>query len=190
MKTINPIILTAFFITCSLNAFSQIDTKEKTIEMGGAVMSPAKDIIANLVNSKDHATLLAAIRAADLVEILQSTGPFTFFAPTNTAFELLPAGTIGALLKTENKGNLNIILKCHVVAGKFTTADLVKLAEAGNGSGSLTTMSGNSLIVSVEGNKLSLIDEKGGIAYIIVKDVNQSNGIIHAIDHVLLPKEL
>ncbi len=190
MKMMYPIALIAFFTTFFNPCFAQIITKEKTIEMGGSVMSPSKDIIANILNSKDHTTLLAAIRAADMVEILQSAGPFTLFAPTNAAFELLPAGTVGALLKTENKGNLNIILKCHVVAGKLSTTDLIKMVEAGNGAAMLTTMAGKPLVITLDGGKLIVKDEKGGIGYIIVKDVIQSNGIIHSVDHVLLPKDL
>jgi len=172
----------------NFSAVAQITPKDKIIEVGGAVMNPGKDMMANLLNSKDHLTLLAAIKAADLVEILQSSGPFTLFAPTNAAFELLPLGTVAALLKTENKGKLNIILKYHVVAGKISTADIAKQVEAGNGSATLTTIEGKSLVFTLEGNKLAIKDEKGGIAFITIKDVYESNGIMHVIDHVLLPK--
>ncbi len=162
--------------------------KEKTVEVGGAPMYPSKDIVSNAVNSKDHTTLVAAVKAAGLVETLQSTGPFTVFAPTNAAFEMLPSGTVDNLLKPENKKMLAAILTYHVVAGKMNATDIARKIKEGNGTAALETVSGGQLTASMEGKRLALKDEKGGIAYISIKDVNQSNGVIHVIDHVLLPQ--
>ncbi len=168
--------------------FAQTATKEKIVEVGGAAMYPSKDIVSNAVNSKDHTTLVAAVKAAGLVETLQSAGPFTVFAPTNAAFNLLPDGTVATLLKPENKAALAGVLTYHVVAGKFNAIDIAKLIKAGNGSAMIKTVAGGMLTVSMEGKKLAIKDEKGGTAYVTIKDVNQSNGVIHVIDHVLLPK--
>lgn len=161
---------------------------EKTVMVGGAAMYPSKDIVSNAVNSKDHTTLVAAVKAAGLVETLQSAGPFTVFAPTNEAFNLLPAGTVDNLVKPENKKTLTGILTYHVVAGKISSADLVKMIKEGNGMATLKTVAGGTLTAMMKGNKIVLKDEKGGMAVITIKDVNQSNGVIHVIDHVLLPK--
>ncbi len=168
--------------------FAQMTAHEKTVEVGGAPMYPSKDIVANAVNSKDHTTLVAAVRAAGLVATLQSAGPFTVFAPTNAAFNLLPDGTVADLLKPENKASLTKVLTYHVVAGKLNAADITKKIKAGNGSAILATVAGGSITVSMEGKKLAIKDENGGTAYVTIKDVNQSNGVIHVIDHVLLPK--
>jgi uncharacterized surface protein with fasciclin (FAS1) repeats len=132
--------------------------------------------------------LVAAVKAAGLVETLQSAGPFTVFAPTNAAFDLLPAGTVSTLLKPENKSMLAGILTYHVVAGKVSAADLVKMIKEGNGTATLTTVAGGKLTAMMAGKKVAIKDEKGGVAYVTIADVNQSNGIIHVIDHVLLPK--
>jgi uncharacterized surface protein with fasciclin (FAS1) repeats len=161
---------------------------EKTVEVGGAAMYPSKNIVANAVNSKDHTTLVAAVKAADLVETLQGTGPFTVFAPTNAAFGMLPDGTVNNLLKPENKNVLTSVLTYHVLAGKFNARDIARLIKEGEGSAVLTTVSGGKITASMEGKKLALADEKGNVGYVTIKDVNQSNGVIHVIDRVLLPK--
>jgi uncharacterized surface protein with fasciclin (FAS1) repeats len=162
--------------------------KEKTVSVGGSPMYPSKNIIENAVNSKDHTTLVAAVKAAGLVETLQSTGPFTVFAPTNAAFELLPKGTVESLVKPENKATLTKILTYHVVAGKYDSKAIAALIKAGNGMAELKTVSGGKLWASMKGPKLMLKDEKGGMAMVTIKNVNQSNGIIHVIDHVVLPQ--
>jgi uncharacterized surface protein with fasciclin (FAS1) repeats len=160
----------------------------QTVMVGGAAMYPTKNIVENAVNSKDHTTLVAAVKAAGLVETLESAGPFTVFAPTNEAFDLLPAGTVDNLLKPENKATLVAILTYHVVAGKWSAADLMKKIKDGGGKAELKTVQGGSLWIIMDGSKLAIKDEKGGVAYVTIKDINQSNGVIHVIDHVLLPK--
>lgn len=162
--------------------------KEKTVEVGGSPMYPSKTIVENAVNSKDHTTLVAAVKAAGLVETLQSAGPFTVFAPTNEAFDMLPAGTVETLLKPANKATLAGILTYHVIAGKLDADALKAKIKAGNGTAELTTVAGGKLWVMKKGGKLWIKDEKGGVAEITIKDVYQSNGVIHVIDHVLLPK--
>lgn len=161
---------------------------EKTVMVGGAAMYPTKDIVSNAVNSKDHTTLVAAVKAAGLVETLQSAGPFTVFAPTNEAFAMLPAGTVDNLLKPENKATLTSVLTYHVVAGKLSSKELMKWIKKGHGSYELKTVQGGKLWIMSKGNKLFLKDEKGGMAQVTIADVNQSNGVIHVINHVLLPK--
>jgi uncharacterized surface protein with fasciclin (FAS1) repeats len=156
--------------------------------VGGASMFPSKDIIDNAVNSADHTTLVAAVKAADLVATLKSPGPFTVFAPVNAAFDALPAGTVATLLKPENKAALTGVLTYHVVAGKVSAADLGKMIAAGNGMASLKTVAGVTLIAKSSGGKVMISDEKGGTAMVTIADVNQSNGVIHVIDKVLLPK--
>ena len=156
--------------------------------VGGAAMYPSKNIVENAVNSADHTTLVAAVKAAGLVETLQSAGPFTVFAPTNAAFNLLPAGTVDNLVKPENKKTLTTILTYHVVSGKYNASDIARLIKAGNGKATLKTVSGGNLYATMKGNKLILTDEAGGMAMVTIKDVNQSNGVIHVIDHVLMPK--
>lgn len=180
----------AFAVACLFFASTVTaqSSKEKTVEVGGAAMYPSKDIVSNAVNSKDHTTLVAAVKAAGLVETLQSAGPFTVFAPTNEAFNMLPKGTVETLLKPENKGKLTGILTYHVVAGKVDAATLVGLIKAGNGTAELTTVAGGKLYASLKGNKVMLKDENGGMATVTIKDVFQSNGVIHVIDHVVLPK--
>lgn len=162
--------------------------KEKTVMVGGAAMYPSKDIVTNAVNSADHTTLVAAVKAAGLVETLQGTGPFTVFAPTNAAFDKLPAGTVDNLLKPENKETLTKILTYHVVAGKLDSKTLAKHIKNGKGKHTLTTVQGAKLYIMAKGNKLYLKDEKGGMANITIADVNQSNGVIHVIDTVVMPK--
>ena len=162
--------------------------KEKTVEVGGAAMYPSKNIVENAVNSKDHTTLVAAVKAAGLVETLSGNGPFTVFAPTNDAFGMLPSGTVESLLKTENKMMLTGILTYHVVAGKLSTDDLNKKIKAGNGTAELKTVAGGKLWVMSKDGKLWLKDEKSGMAMITISDVFQSNGVIHVVDHVLMPE--
>ncbi len=188
MKKLSISMMAAAVLLISSQSFAQTMTKEKTVEVGGAAMYPSKDIVSNAVNSKDHTTLVAAVKAAGLVETLQSAGPFTVFAPTNAAFNLLPDGTVATLFKPENKAALSGVLTYHVLAGKFTAKDVANLIKAGNGKASVTTVAGGTLILSMEGKKLAIQDEKGGKAYVTIADVNQSNGVIHVIDHVLLPK--
>lgn len=189
MKKISTAIIFATAVLFSTASIAQTgNMKEKTVEVGGALMYPSKDIVSNAVNSKDHTTLVTAVKAAGLVETLQSAGPFTVFAPTNKAFDMLPAGTVDNLLKPENKAALTGVLTYHVVAGKLNAADIAKKIKEGNGTATLTTVAGGKLMLSMEGNKLAIKDEKGGKAYVTIKDVNQSNGVIHVIDHVLLPE--
>jgi uncharacterized surface protein with fasciclin (FAS1) repeats len=159
----------------------------QTKMVGGAAMYPTKNIVENAVNSKDHTTLVAAVKAAGLVETLSSKGPFTVFAPTNEAFNKLPAGTVDNLVKPENKATLTKILTYHVVAGKLSAADLWAKVKAGMGKAELTTVSGGKLTVMAKGKKLYLVDEKGAQSWITIADVNQSNGVIHVVNTVLMP---
>ena len=155
--------------------------------VGGAPMYPTKNIIENAVKSKDHTTLVAAVKAAGLVPTLEGKGPFTVFAPTNEAFDKLPAGTVDTLLKPENKEQLTKILTYHVVAGDYTAAKLEKLIKKGNGTAELTTVAGEKLTASMDGDKIKLTDTKGGTALVTIPNVIQSNGVIHVIDAVLMP---
>lgn len=156
-------------------------SSEKTVMVGGAAMFPSKNIIQNAVNSKDHTTLVAAVKAAGLVETLEGKGPFTVFAPTNEAFAKLPAGTVDTLVKPENKATLTKILTYHVVAGKLEAADLTDGKK-------LKTVEGDELTVKAAGGKVTLTDAKGGSSTVTIANVNQSNGVIHVIDTVLMPK--
>ena len=158
-----------------------------TKKVGGAAMYPTKDIVDNAVNSKDHTTLVAAVKAAGLVDTLKSAGPFTVFAPTNAAFEKLPAGTVDTLLKPENASKLKTLLTYHVVAGLLDSSALMTKAQAGKGKATLKTVSGDSLWVVWQDNKLWLRDEQGMNAAITIPDVRQSNGVIHVIDTVVMP---
>ncbi len=155
--------------------------------VGGKEMFPDKNIVQNAVNSADHTTLVAAVKAADLVDTLQTPGPFTVFAPTNAAFEKLPAGTVDALLKPENKPALAKVLTYHVVPGRLSSIDLKKQVQAGQGTATLKTVSGGTLTATMRGNDLVLRDEKGGTATVTQANVFQSNGVIHVIDTVVLP---
>ena len=162
--------------------------KDKNPMVGGAPMYSNKNIVQNAVNSKDHTTLVAAVKAAGLVDTLQSPGPFTVFAPTNTAFGKLPAGTVDNLIKPENKKTLTNVLTYHVVAGRMTAASLIKAVRGGGGMAMLKTVEGESLTVKQAGpGKLSVTDAKGDVAMVTIADVMQSNGVIHVIDTVLLP---
>ena len=155
--------------------------------VGGQEMYPTKNIIENAVNSADHTTLVAAVKAAGLVETLEGAGPFTVFAPTNEAFAKLPAGTVDTLLKPENKPTLTKVLTYHVVAGRLSASDLKKQIKAGNGTAELTTVEGGKLWASEEGNRIMLKDEKGGTTWVTIPNVFQSNGVIHVVDTVLMP---
>jgi uncharacterized surface protein with fasciclin (FAS1) repeats len=181
-KSLAALILSVFVLN-----FSYAQT-EKTVEVGGAAMYPSKNIVENAVNSKDHTTLVAAVRAAGLVETLESAGPFTVFAPTNEAFDMLPKGTVETLLKPENKDKLTGILTYHVVAGRIGSKELADLIKAGNGTAELKTVAGGKLWAMMKGKKIILKDENGGMSTLTIKDVNQSNGVIQVVDHVLLPK--
>jgi uncharacterized surface protein with fasciclin (FAS1) repeats len=161
---------------------------EKIVNVGGAAMYPSKNIIQNAVNSKDHTTLVAAVKAAGLVDTLQGAGPFTVFAPTNTTFGKLPAGTVESLVKPENKATLAKILTYHVVPGRLTAASLMKSVKEGGGMAHLKTVEGEDLMVKQAGpGKLSVTDAKGDVSWITIADVLQSNGVIHVVDTVLLP---
>ena len=153
---------------------------EKTVQVGGAPMYPSKNIVQNAVNSKDHTTLVAAVKAAGLVETLESKGPFTVFAPTNAAFGKLPAGTVESLVKPENKATLTKILTYHVVPGKLAAGDLKDGMK-------LKTAEGEELSVKHQGDKVWIVDAKGGQSMVTISNVNQSNGVIHVVDTVLMP---
>ncbi|EAR14710.1 fasciclin domain-containing protein [Robiginitalea biformata] len=161
---------------------------EKGTKMvGGAAMYPSKDIVSNAVNSKDHTTLVAAVKAADLVGTLQGDGPFTVFAPTNAAFDKLPAGTVQTLLKPENKSKLQGVLTYHVLSGKFGAKDIVKAIKKGMGTAEFTTVNGSKLMAMLNGDQVQLKDASGNISTVTIADVNQSNGVIHVVDTVVLP---
>ncbi len=155
--------------------------------VGGAAMSKKKNIVENAMNSKDHTTLVAAVKAAGLVDTLMGKGPFTVFAPTNSAFEMLPAGTVDTLLMPENKAMLSKILTYHVVAGKMDSKAIMKAIKKGNGTAMLKTVAGGMLTAKMEGSTLVLTDEKGGMSKVTIANVKQSNGVIHVVDTVLMP---
>jgi uncharacterized surface protein with fasciclin (FAS1) repeats len=182
MKRIALMIMSAFVLNASM-----AQKMDATVEVGGAPMYATKNIIENAVNSADHTTLVAAVKAAGLVSTLQSAGPFTVFAPTNSAFDKLPKGTVESLVKPENKATLTRILTYHVVAGKWDAKDIAQLIKDGGGKATLKTVAGGTLTASMKGNKIVLMDEKGGMSTITIKNVYQSNGVIHVIDTVLLP---
>ncbi|MFZ6023869.1 MAG: fasciclin domain-containing protein [Bacteroidota bacterium] len=176
-----------FFMICAAVSLNTVMAQEKTVEVGGAPMYPSKNIVENAVNSKDHTTLVAAVKAAGLVETLQGAGPFTVFAPTNAAFGKLPSGTVETLVKPENKATLIKILTYHVVAGKYDAAAIIQLIKDSGGTATLKTVSGGSLKASMKGKKLILTDEKGTSSTVTISNVYQSNGVIHVIDSVVLP---
>jgi uncharacterized surface protein with fasciclin (FAS1) repeats len=155
--------------------------------VGGAAMYKSKDIVDNAVNSADHTTLVAAVKAAGLVDTLKGKGPFTVFAPTNSAFNMLPAGTVDTLLRPENKATLQKVLTYHVVAGNMDSKKIMKAIKKGGGKATLTTVSGDTLTASMNGSTLVLTDEKGGMSRVSIANVRQSNGVIHVIDTVLMP---
>lgn len=179
------------FLSAALLAlvFGATSFAQKSVMVGGAAMYPSKNIIENAVNSKDHTTLVAAVKAADLVETLQGKGPFTVFAPTNAAFNKLPKGTVETLLMPENKKMLQTILTYHVVAGKMNASDIAMAIKKGNGKAMMKTVSGGTLTAWMKGKKLYLTDESGNMSQVTIADVNQSNGVIHVVNSVLLPKK-
>lgn len=160
---------------------------QKSVIVGGAPMYPTKNIIENAVNSKDHTTLVAAVKAGELVTVLSGKGPFTVFAPTNAAFEKLPSGTVESLLKPENKAALQGILTYHVVAGNMDSKTIAKAIKDGGGKATLTTVQGGKLLCSMDGKKLVLTDERGAKSIVTIANVYQSNGVIHVVDSVVLP---
>lgn len=175
-------------IALAASAISTTTFAQKTKMVGGAAMYPSKDIVDNAVNSKDHTTLVAAVQAAGLVATLKSEGPFTVFAPTNAAFNKLPEGTVGTLVKPENKAMLTKILTYHVIAGRFSSKDIAKAIKAGNGTAEFKTVSGGKIWGMMKGKKLILKDETGATAAVTIADVFQKNGVIHVIDSVVMPK--
>ncbi|EGV44915.1 fasciclin domain-containing protein [Bizionia argentinensis JUB59] len=191
MKNLKFVTVATFVFTLvfsmSVNAQSKM-MKQDTKTVGGAEMYPTKNIIENAVNSKDHTTLVAAVKAADLVDALSSEGPFTVFAPTNNAFSKLPKGTVDNLLMPENKMTLQTILKYHVASGKWNAADIMKAIKKGNGKAEIETLSGGTLTAWMKESAVYVTDENGNSAQVTIADVNQSNGVIHVIDAVLLPK--
>ncbi len=168
----------ALALTATLVA--PVSAQEKTVMVGGAAMFPSKNIVQNAVNSKDHTTLVAAVKAAGLVETLEGRGPFTVFAPTNTAFGKLPAGTVDTLVKPENKPTLTKILTYHVVPGRLEASSLTDGKK-------LKTVEGEELTVKKSGSTVTIVDAKGGSSTVTIPNVNQSNGVIHVVDTVLMP---
>ena len=183
MKNIILSVVALVAMACSTQVQAQ-----KNPMVGGAAMYANKDIVDNAVNSKDHTTLVAAVKAAGLVETLKGAGPFTVFAPTNAAFDKLPAGTVDNLVKPANKATLTKILTYHVVAGKMDSKAIAKAIKAGGGKAELSTVQGGKLWAWMEGKKLVLKDEKGGMSTVTIADVMQKNGVIHVVDTVLMPK--
>ncbi len=184
IKHLFALLFAAIFGFTALTALAQKDPM-----VGGSAMYPSKNIVQNAVNSKDHTTLVQAVKAAGLVETLESPGPFTVFAPTNEAFDKLPAGTVETLMKPENKDQLKKVLTYHVVAGKMSSKDIEQAIQAGGGKAELKTVEGGTLTATEQGGKLMLTDEKGGMATVTIPDVYQSNGVIHVINAVLLPNK-
>jgi uncharacterized surface protein with fasciclin (FAS1) repeats len=179
------LMVVLFAAALALSAMAASNQKDPMV--GGAAMYPTKNIVENAVNSKDHTTLVAAVKAAGLVDTLEGPGPFTVFAPTNEAFAKLPSGTVDTLLKPENKEQLVKVLTYHVVPGTVTSADLVKQIKAGNGKAMLKTVNGESLTASLKDKSVIITDEKGDMSMVTIADVYQSNGVIHVVDTVLLP---
>ncbi|MCY7377283.1 MAG: fasciclin domain-containing protein [Pyrinomonadaceae bacterium] len=184
----------AFFLVALSIGFgvSSVSAQDKMMKsdnpmVGGAAMDKTKDIVYNAVNSKDHTTLVAAIKAAGLVDTLKSKGPFTVFAPTNSAFDKLPAGTVDTLVMPENKAMLTKILTYHVVAGNMDSKKIAKAIKKGKGKAMFKTVAGGMLTASMNGNMLTLTDEKGGMSMVTIANVKQSNGVIHVVDTVLMP---
>jgi uncharacterized surface protein with fasciclin (FAS1) repeats len=191
MKLSRIALATVAAAVLSLGAISATPSlaqmKEQTVTVGGAPMYPSKNIIQNAVNSKDHTTLVAAVKAAGLVDTLQGPGPFTVFAPTNAAFAKLPKGTVESLLKPEMKEKLVAVLTYHVVPGRMSAKDLMDAAKKNGGKAELKTVEGDKLWVESKGNTLTIWDAKGGASKVTIQNVFQSNGVIHVVDSVLLP---
>ena len=188
MKDLKFFTVLSMFLFIGTVAIGQ-GKKTETKMAGGAEMYPTKNIVENAVNSKDHTTLVAAVKAADLVEILKSEGPFTVFAPTNAAFEALPDGTVETLLKEENQKQLQAVLTYHVLAGDYKAADIVAAIKEGDGKAKFTTVNGAEVWAMMEGDKVKLKGAAGNVATVNIADVNQSNGVIHVIDAVILPSK-
>ena len=184
-KLLFVLLAAAAIAIANQSTFAQMSDMNPMV--GGAAMLRTRDIVDNAVNSQDHTTLVAAVKAAGLVDTLKSKGPFTVFAPTNEAFAKLPAGTVDTLLKPENKGTLTKILTYHVLAGKFDSEAIAKKIKAGNGKAVFKTVSGVLLTAWMDGSELVLRDEKGGTSRVTIANVYQSNGVIHVVDSVLLP---
>lgn len=182
------VAMSVLFVSQATPAFAAGAMHEHTVMVGGAPMYPSKNIIQNAVNSKDHTTLVAAVKAAGLVDTLSGAGPFTVFAPTNAAFDALPAGTVDSLLKPENKAALTKVLTYHVVSGRMTAHDLMAAVKRGGGKATLTTVEGEPLMVMQSGKHLWVQDAQGNKAQVTTGDVMQSNGVIHVVDKVLMPK--
>jgi uncharacterized surface protein with fasciclin (FAS1) repeats len=176
----------AFAATAAIPAQAEMK-KEQTVTVGGAPMYPSKNIVQNAMNSKDHTTLVAAVKAAGLVETLQGPGPFTVFAPTNAAFEKLPAGTVDGLLKPQMKEKLVAVLTYHVLPGRLTVKDLWEASNKGGGKAKFKTVEGEELTVEFKGQALTIRDAKGNASRVTIQNVFQSNGVIHVIDSVLMP---
>ena len=176
----------AVLATGSVEASAQMMRSDNPM-VGGAAMYKTKDIVDNAVNSADHTTLVAAVKAAGLVDTLKSKGPFTVFAPTNAAFAALPAGTVETLLKPENKSMLTKVLTYHVLSGNYDSKSIVKAITKGGGKATFTTVAGAKLTAMLDGSNVVLMDEKGGRSTVTIADVRQSNGVIHVIDAVVLP---
>ncbi|MGH6907997.1 MAG: fasciclin domain-containing protein [Aestuariivirga sp.] len=181
-------MLKSSLIALSLTVALGTSTAFAEMMVGGAEMFPEKNIIENAINSKDHTTLVAAVKAAGLVETLQGAGPFTVFAPTNDAFGALPAGTVDGLLKPEAKDTLTKVLTCHVVGAKAMADAVMKMVKDDGGVHKVKTVGGCELMLKADGDKITVTDESGGVASVTIADVEQSNGVIHVIDKVLLPK--
>jgi uncharacterized surface protein with fasciclin (FAS1) repeats len=177
----------AAFAVIALSLSAAVASSPNDPMVGGAAMFPTKNIVENAVNSQDHTTLVAAVKAAGLVDTLEGTGPFTVFAPTNEAFSMLPAGTVDTLLKPENKDQLVKILTYHVVTGRVSSRELVAMIKKGGGKAELKTVQGGTLTATWQDGKVMLTDEKGGMATVTIADVYQSNGVIHVVNSVLLP---
>ena len=185
MKSFIGLVVLAFAFGTSSASAQYMGNKNPMV--GGAAMYKTKNIVENAVNSQDHTTLVAAVQAAGLVETLKSAGPFTVFAPVNSAFDALPTGTVGMLLKPENKATLSKILTYHVLSGNFDSKAIAKAIKKGKGKATFTTVAGGKLSAMMDGKKLILTDEKGGKSMVTIADVRQSNGVIHVVNAVLLP---
>ncbi len=193
-KLVFAFFLLAMTASFGINSVSAQDMKDDKMMksdgnpmVGGAAMYKNKNIVENAMNSKDHTTLVAAVKAAGLVETLQGKGPFTVFAPVNSAFDALPAGTVDTLLKPENKAMLTKVLTYHVVAGNMDSKKIAKAIKKGNGKAMFKTVAGGMLTASMNGSTLVLTDEKGGMSKVTIADVKQSNGVIHVVDTILMP---
>ena len=183
-------LLFGLFVGLAVAAFSinlNTASAQKPVTVGGAPMYPNKNIIENALNSKDHTTLVAAVKAAGLVDTLQGAGPFTVFAPVNNAFDALPAGTVDSLLKPENKSKLTAVLTYHVVPGRLNSKSIERMIKQNGGTAKFKTVQGEELSARLAGDMIEVIDSKGGMAKVTIANVNQSNGVIHVIDKVLIP---